>query len=215
MTTAAGRAAFDIARWGLLGPAALVCALQLDAQWSADQFGWALFTLAAAGFVAGGAMAGAAIPGAGPGVAAALAATYAAGGLVATGQAFWVLSEGIDDPLTFASFLGMMLAFTVILPVVAAIAFALVPGRRLHLASRAAGSFLIGAATADLVVGLGVMLGGVLAEGGAAADSLDALMRARMLERGVTVGAITIAIEIAFVIGGTGVAHALEDRPPA
>jgi hypothetical protein len=41
------------------------------------------------------------------------------------------------------------------------------------------------------------------------------LGRARTLERSVTVSAIAIAVEIAFVIGGRGVAQALEDRPPA
>ena len=213
MTTAAGRATFDIARWGLLGPAALVCALLLNFQWGGGEPGCALFLLAAVGFAAGGAVAGAALPAAGPGVAAALAATYAAAGLVATGQAFMVWSDGIDESLTLAVFLAEMAAFTVILPLVAAIAFALVPGRRLHLAGRAAGSFLVGAAAADLVMGLGVLLGGVFAERGAATDSLDALMRARMLDRGVMVGVIAIAVEIAFVIGGMGVAHALEDAP--
>ena len=213
MTTAARKAAFDIARWGLLGPAALGCALLLNFQWGGGAPGCALFLLAAVGFAAGGAMASAAIPAAGPGVAAALAATYAAAGLAATAQAFFAWAEGIDESLTLAVFLAEMAAFTVILPLVAAIAFALVPGRRLHLAGRAAGSFLVGAAAADLVVGLGVLLGGVFAERGAATDSLDALMRARMLDRGVMVGVIAIAVEIAFVIGGMGVAHALDDAP--
>jgi hypothetical protein len=36
-----------------------------------------------------------------------------------------------------------------------------------------------------------------------------------MLERGLTVGAIAIAVEIASVIVGTGAAHGLEDGPPA
>ena len=99
MTTAAGTAAFDIARWGLLGPAGLLCALLLNIQWGGGEPGCALFLLAAVGFAAGGAMASAAIPAAGPGVAAALAATYAAGGLVATVQAFMVWSDGIDQSL--------------------------------------------------------------------------------------------------------------------
>ena len=123
MTMVAGRTAFDIARWGLLGPAALICELLLDAQWNGSGPDWMMPAVALAGFAAGGAMAGAVLPAAGPGVAAAMAATYAAGGLVATGQAFFALSDGIDESITFAVFLGMMLAFTVILPVVAAIAF--------------------------------------------------------------------------------------------
>ena len=154
------------------------------------------------------AMAGAALPSSRPCVPAALAVTYAAGGLVATGQALLVWTQGIDEQISLAVFLLAALGFTVVLPASAAIAFALVPGRRLRQAGRAATSFLIGAA-AHLIVGLVVLVARDFAGNGAAADSLDALRRTRMLERAMIVAAIAIGVEITFIIGASGVASVL------
>ena len=155
------------------------------------------------------AMAGAALPSSRPGVPAALAVTYAAGGLVATGQALLVWTQGIDEQISLAVFLLATLGFTVVLPASAAIAFALVPGRRLRQAGRAATSFLIGAIAGHLIVGLVVLVARDLAGNGAAADSIDALRRTRMLERAMIVAAIAIGVEITFIIGASGVASVL------
>lgn len=200
-----------LAPWGLLGPAALGVAVYLNWAWGGREPGSGYILLAAMGFLAGGAMAGTALPSARPGVAAALAATYAAGGVVATGQAFLVWTQGIDEQISLAIFLLAAMVFTVALPASAAIAFALVPGRRLRNAGGAAKSFLIGAIAGHLIVGLVALLARDLAGNGAAADSLDALRRSRMLERGMIVAAIAAGVEIAFLIGASGVASMLAD----
>ena len=215
MTNQAGSAAFDIARRALVGPAGLAIGLLLNAQWSGDGPGWLLFGFAGVGFGIAGTLAGLVLPVERPGVAAAVTAASTVAGLVAAGQAFLAWNIGTGEPLTQMVFLLSMAAFTIVVPLTAAIAFALVPGRPRGLVWRATGSFLLGAIAADLVVGVMGTIGTALTVSGeTVAQSLDAFRRAQALGRGLLVLAVGAGAWAAVVAGATGVASALATGRP-
>ena len=210
--------AWIVARRAAIGPAALLAFQVFAYVWPGTANAWgglpglAALCLVAAAYIAGGVRAGVAL-GMGPRVAGALGATHLAIGVVTYPASMLAAAAPSQDPV--GNWIGGMLvtavtaAYVAGVPLVALVAFLFVPGRRVRLASRAAASFLVGAAGACLLVALAYAVTApfdALTGTGpfpGPASARDAALRFARVPVALA-GAI-----IGFVIGALGVAHAI------